>query len=309
MTIERGVLGYTAQSISATDVWMYAGSHLHNKGTEDDSGVNIRTDAQGRFKGMLLGDSGEVPRGSTEGTSSRGIVPGSVVIQFPEHGGYQNLGVSVGSSDSTGLAVSTLYQFRITDGLGVSTSDIEFTTDSSDVSWGNVITKINAALSTANLDWKCELVNGDVRFGALRWLDGDSVTLADPSSGTEPWAVGNVPDTDAHESPVKTQFPRTTITDMKSGEKMKNTAKMLIDDGNGNLISEDGTGSGTIDYDSCIIDITAGYRSEFKTAFAYGSAHSGIPTRAGDNSNMVGKIFGRSTNSKKNAQLTLIIYS
>ena len=142
LTIERGVLGYTAQSISATDVWMYAGSHLHNKGTEDDSGVNIRTDKQGRFKGMLFGDSGIVPRGSTEGTSSRGIVPGSGVIQFPLHGGYQNLGVSVGSADSTGLGLGATYKFKITDSLGT-TGDITFITDSADVSWGKVIELIN----------------------------------------------------------------------------------------------------------------------------------------------------------------------
>ena len=82
---------------------------------------------------------------------------------------------------------------------------------------------------------------------------------------------------------------------------------MLIDDGNGNLIGD--VGSGKVDYDSAIIDITSLYRAEFKTAFNYGSTHSGIPTREADNSNMVGKISGRSTNSKKNAELTLIIYS
>ena len=308
LTVERGVLGYTAQTLTAgADLYMYAGSYLHNKGTEDDSGVNIRTDAQGRFKGMLLGDSGEVPRGSTEGTSSRGIVAGSVAIQFPEHGGYQNLGISVSSADSTGLTASTAYAFRITDSLGT-TSDIEFTTDSSDASWGNVINKINTAFSDANLDYTCGIVGGDVRFSALKWLDGDSITLVDDAdSSNEPWGVGNVPDTAAHETPVKTQFPRTTITDVKSGEKMKNTKNMLIDDGNGNLIGN--IGSGTVDYDSAMIDITGPYRTEFKTAFNYGSAHSGIPTREANNSNMVGKISGRSTNSKKNAELTLIIYS
>tara|TARA_R110002020_G_scaffold367793_3_gene579688 strand:+ start:756 stop:2309 length:1554 start_codon:yes stop_codon:yes gene_type:complete len=308
ITAERGVLGYTAQTLTAgADLYMYAGSHLHNKGTEDDSGVNIRTDAQGRFRGMLLGDSGEVPRGSTEGTASRGIVPGSIAIQFPEHGGYQNLGISVSASDSTGLVVSTAYAFRITDSLAT-TSDIEFTTDSSDVSWGKVITLINTAFKDADLDYTCGIVNGDVRFSALKWIDGDSITLVDDAdSSNEPWGVGNVPDTGAMETPIKTRFPRTTITDVKSGEKVKNTKNMLIDDGNGNLIGD--VGSGKVDYDSAIIDITSLYRAEFKTAFNYGSTHSGIPTREADNSNMVGKISGRSTNSKKNAELTLIIYS
>ena len=94
---------------------------------------------------------------------------------------------------------------------------------------------------------------------------------------------------------------------MKSGEKVKNTKNMLIDDGNGNLVGD--AGRGTIDYDSGIVDFTSFYRAEFKTAFNYGSVHSGIPTRAANDSNMVGAISGRSTNAQKDAELTLIIYS
>ena len=307
ITVERGVLGYTAQTIpDNTDVFMYAGNQLHDKGTEDDSGTNIRTDANGRFKGMLLGDSGAVPRGTAATAVAGGIVPGSVNVQFPLHGGYQNLGINVSATDSTGLAVSTTYEFRITDSL-VTTSDIAFTTDSSDVSWGKVISLINTAFKDADLDYTCGIVNGDVRFSALKWLDGDSITLADPSSGTEPWNVGNVPDTAAHETPVKTRFPAAKITDVESGKKVQNVQNMLVDDGNGNLIGD--VGSGTVNYDSGIIDVTALYRAEFKTAFSYASAHAGIPTRAANLSNMVKLIAARSTNAYKDGELTLVCYS
>ncbi len=308
-TAERGVLGYTAQSLDDDAVvYMYAGNQLHNKGTEDDSGVNIRTDAQGRFKGMLLGDNGDEPRGTGQTQVAGGIVPGSVSIQFPLHGGYQNLGVSVSLTDSTGLATGTTYGFRITDSLGT-TSDIEFTTDTSDVSWGKVIQLINTAFISANLDYHCSIVNGDVRFSAKKWLDGDSITLANPTDATNVFGVGSFGAVGTHESPVKTQFPRGKITDVQSGKKILNTAKMLIDDGNGNLISEDGTGSGSIDYDSGIIDITGPYRAEFKTSFAYGSAHSGIPTRAANIENMVSVVAGRSMNPRKNGEITIICYS
>ena len=309
ITVERDVLGYAAQTIpDNTDICAYAGNILHDKGTEDDSGVNIRTDARGKFRGILLGDSGAVPRGTGNTAVAGGIVPGSVVIQFPETTGYQNLGVSISAGDSTGLAVSTTYEFRITDSLGT-TADIAFTTEASDVSWRKVISLINTAFDDANLDYKCEIVNGDVRFSAKKMLDGDSITLLDPSDGTEPWSVGNVPDTAAHEKPVKTRFPKTTVTDIGSGKKIKNTSKMLVDDGNGNLIANDGTGRGTIDYDSCIIDIVGPYRAEFKTSFAYGSSHSGIPTRGANLSNMVKLIAGRSVNSYKNGEITIICYS
>ena len=308
MTVERDVLGYAAQTLqNASNIYMFAGSHLHDKGTEDDSGVNIRTDKQGRFKGQLLGDSGTVPRGTSTTAVAGGIVAGSVAIQFPEHGGYQNLGISIASSDSTGLVVSTTYAFRITDSLGT-TSDIEFTTDSSDVSWGKVISLINTAFKDGGLDYTCAIVNADVRFSAKKWINGDSILLADDAdSSNEPWGVGNVPDTAAHEKPVKTRFPRPTITDVKSGKKVKNTKNMLIDDGNGNLIGD--FGSGTIDYDSGIIDIVGLYRAEFKTAFSFASAHAGIPTRASTLSNMVKLIAGRSTNAYKNGELTVICYS
>ena len=84
LTVERGVLGYTAQVLQDnSNIYMYAGNQLHDKGTEDDSGVNIRTDANGRFKGMLLGDSGAVPRGTAATAVAGGVVAGSVAIQFP----------------------------------------------------------------------------------------------------------------------------------------------------------------------------------------------------------------------------------
>ena len=114
---------------------------------------------------------------------------------------------------------------------------------------------INQAFVDAGLDYTCGIVNGDVRFSAKKWIDGDSITLVDDAdSSNEPWGVGNVPDTAAHETPVKTRFPKATITDVKSGKKVKISKNILIDDGNGNLIGD--IGRGTIDYDSAIVDFT-----------------------------------------------------
>ena len=150
-------------------------------------------------------------------------------------------------------------------------------------------------------------MNGDVRFSAKKCLSIDYITLADPSDGTEPWGVGNVPDTAAHETSVKTRFPKSTITDVESGKRIKNTTNMLIDDGNGILVGA--IGRGTINYDTGVIDITGPNRSEFKTSFAYGSAHAGIPTRANNLENMVSIVAGRSMNPLKNGEITIICYS
>ena len=305
--VERGVLGYTAQVIpNDTQVYAYAGNLLHDKGTEDDSGTNIRTDGLGRFKGQLLGASGAYPRGTGATNVAGGIVPGSVSIQFAEHGAYQNLGISISPSDSTGLAVSTEYKFNLTTSLGA-TTNIAFTTDSSDISWAKVVTLINQSFVDSNYDYKVEIINGDVRFSHKKILSRDTLVVADPSAGTEPWNVGNVPDTAAHETGIVTKFPNATITDVQSGKRTKNTKSMLIDDGNGNLIGD--VGSGTIDYDTGIIDITGPYRSEFKTSFAFGSAHSGIPTRASNLENMVSIVAGRSMNPLQNGEITIICYS
>ena len=308
LTVQRDVLGYSGQTLTdGADLYMYAGSHLHDKGTEDDSGVNIRTDKGGRFKGQLLGARGVVPRGNAATDVGIGVVPGSVAIQFPEHGAYQNLGVQVSTSDTTSLVASTAYAFRITTSLGT-TADIEFTTDSSDVSWGKVIGLINSAMSTANLDFQCAIIDGDVRFWHNKWLSGDTLTLVDDAdSSNEPWAVGNVPDTAAHESPVQTKYPDAEIVDIKSGKKVKNTRSMLVDDGNGRLIGD--VGGGTIDYESGVVSFTGPFRAEFKVAFSYGSAHAGVPNRSTANANMVKAILGRSTNRYKDSQLTLVVYS
>ncbi len=307
ITVERGVKGYAAQTIpNDTQVYAYAGNLLHDKGTEDDSGTNIRTDAQGRFKGQLLGDSGAFPRGNYTDGEACGVVAGSVAIQFPLHGGYQNLGVQVAATDSTGLAVSTEYKFNLETSLGT-TTNIAFTTDSSDVTWGKVISLINQSFSDSNYDYKVEIINGDVRFSHKKWLDSDYVLLADPTSGTEPWNVGNVPDTASHEAKVFTQFPYETVYDKKSGKAVFNTKHILIDDGNGNLKGD--IGSGTIDYDTGMIDITSLYRAEFKTGFMYNSAHSGVPRSGTHTHNMINKIGARSTNGRKNGEVTLISYS
>ena len=205
------------------------------------------------------------------------------------------------------MTASTNYAFRITDSLGT-TSDIEFTTDSSDVSWGKVISQINTAFKDADLDYKCSFINGDVRFSALKWLDGDSITLVDDAdSSNEPWGVGNVPDTAAHESPVVTRWPAEKVTDTKSGKRIKNTQNMLVDNGNGVLSGD--IGSAIINYDTAVVTMNGPYRSEFKTSFAYGSAHSGIPTRASNLENMVSIVAGRSMNSLKNGEITIICYS
>lgn len=309
-TMRRGVLGYTAQTLqTAKDIYMYAGTHLHDKNTsEDDSGVKIRTDRAGMFKGQLLGTSGAVPRGNDLDAECAGVVPGSVSIQFPLHGAYRELGLSISARESSGLSTGTAYAFRIQNSLAT-TADIEFTTDTSDVSYGKVVSLINQALvDGGHIDFKCEIINGDIRFTSKKMLENDTLTLLDDADGSnEPWAVGNIPDTANHEACVPTTFPQLTITDNKSGKAVKNTQNMLVDDGNGNLVGT--IGSGTIDYDSGRITMKGPFRSEFKTSFAFNSAHAGSPRSGTHTSNMVISIKGRSCTPNSNGEITLISYS
>ena len=82
---------------------------------------------------------------------------------------------------------------------------------------------------------------------------------------------------------------------------------MLIDNGSGNLNGD--IGSGRVDYDSGIINMTGQYRAHFKTSFVYGSAHAGTPTRASGLENMHSIVAARSMNIRKDGELTLICYS
>ena len=230
---------------------------------------------------------------------------GSVAIKFYESG-YQEFGLAgITPSTKTGLAVSTAYAFALTIDGG-SSDDISFTTDSSDVTFGNVIGKIQSAINdkfTAGTNLKGKkatiaIIDGDVRITSGSRLSTGAILIAAPSSGTTPLGVGIIPAVGVLEKAVAGKLPDDTLQDPVTFATKKNTNAFLLDDGMGNLSGAGGTG--TLNYETGEINLNAYPNAEFvvsantKAGFS-GGAGSGILTMG-----------ARSCNQKSDTQIRII---
>ena len=76
----------------------------------------------------------------------------------------------------------------------------------------------------------------------------------------------------------------------------------------GNLI-QNGVTIGNINYDTGLVSVNLGYRTEFVVGYAYGSAHAGKMKSEVSSVNTIRKISARSLNSKVNGSLKVVTYS
>ena len=178
-------------------------------------------------------------------TVADGIVPGSFSLKFYE-AGSQGLGLSnVKLNDSTGLATSTAYQFTIAVD-GATAYDLDFTTDSSDVSFRNVIKKLQDVFDTQYYTTSSNLferkvhvgldASGDLVFTSGQHLSTSAIALGDSSGGdTDWWGVGRIPAVANIKGAVAARLPDDEIYDKKTNVSRPNLAKLLYDDGNSNL--------------------------------------------------------------------------
>ena len=313
LTIERGLYGATAAT-HADDVAVrlpFFNTHHDFDDTSYNGGGNgsatvVKTNGSGLFHAFNF-----FGYGRTGDSVCDGLVPGSVAIKFYKPG-YQELGLAgITQATSTGLAVSTTYKFALTIDGG-SSDDVTFITDSSDVSFGNVIGKIQAAINekyTAGTNLKhkkcfVSIVNGDVRFTSGSRLSTSAIALADPSSGTEPWNVGIVPDTGAMEKAVAAELPDDVVYDKVSYASSKNSSAFLLDDGKGNLSGPGG--SGTINYETGEISLSAYPNAEFVVSGNEKAAHSGGFNDGSTVVNGIQVIEGRSCNPKADTDIRVI---
>jgi hypothetical protein len=244
--------------------------------------------------------------GRTSDAVVDGLVAGSVAIKFYESG-YQEFGLAgITPSTKTGLAVSTTYTIALTIDGG-SSDDLSFTTDSSDVTFGNVIGKIQSAINDkfttgTNLKGKkatIAIIDGDVRITSGSRLSTGAILIADGSSGTTPLGVGIIPAAGSLEKAVAGRLPDDTLQDPITFATKKNTNAFLLDDGMGNLSGAGGTG--TLNYETGEINLNAYPNAEFvvsantKAGFSGGSDDSGIMSLA-----------ARSCNQKSDTQVRII---
>ena len=313
LTIIRGLYGSTAAT-HADDVAVrlpFFNMHHDFDDTSYNGGGNgsatvAKTNGSGLFRAMNF-----FGYGRTADTVCDGLVAGSVAIKFYEHG-YQEFGLSgITSSTKTGLATSTTYTFALTVSGG-SSDDVAFTTDSSDVTFGNVIGKIQSAINDkfttgTNLKNKkatIAIVNGDVRITDSSRLSTGAILMAAPSGGTTPFGVGIIPAVGSLEAAVAAKLPDDTIRDSVTYSEMKNVNAFLLDDGKGNLAGAGG--SATVNYETGEININAYPNAEFVVSANTKAAHSGGVEDSATTINGAVTLEARSCNSKSDTEIRVI---
>jgi len=320
LTVKRGMLGSTDASHSDTDIYFHHfNSYYDYDKVLSGSSQLVQTDAQGQFLSKNF-----FGYGRTGDDVASGLVAGSVAIKFFESA-YQNFGFNkrITNSTSTKLDVSTAYAFDLTVDDSSATT-ISFTTGS-DATFKDVISKIQTAINnevednTSNLyNYPCtiSLANGDVRVVSSSHLfphdgtNGSQVLLESGSTGTDLFAgtSGIFPAEANLPKAVKPQLPADTIMDKATGVSKPNTGAFLIDNGNGNLVSEGGAfGSGSINYQTGEISfISAPLNASFVINGHYDSGFSGEVHSSTTKQNMITYIYGRSVNPKINTVVNVV---
>ena len=305
LTIRRGLYGSTAASHSDNAVIRFP---FFNAYSNYNKFTHTQTNESGKCKIHNLFGYG---RSKTYPT---GIVKGSFAMKFYNNG-YQEFGLSgITPNTESGLAASTAYAFNITVDGGSTFASLSFTTDASNTKFGGnngVLSKIQSALDTqfytaGNLFEKgvtVSIVNGDIRFASTNRTRASAILLAAPSSGTTPFGVGRFPAIGDIESAVEALLPDDTVFDKATYIEMKNQATFAYDDGKGNIV---GSATGTINYETGMIDFTGPAEAEFVASFNYDSAHSGGLNDSSNQENGIITISARSVNSKINAEVELL---
>ena len=304
LTVKRGLYGSTT-AVHADDVAVEF--PFFNTQSDFDAYTYLQTNSTGRLTTTNLCGYG---RSTTYPT---GIVKGSVAFKFYKSG-FQEMGLSgVTGASNSGLTASTSYQFTVT-ADGGSAYDLSFTTDASDLTVGKVLNLIQAQMDSAyyassgNLKNKrvtIGIVNGDIRLTSENRTRASAIALGDSSSGgTDLWSAGIFPAVANVETAVPALLPDDVVYDRENYISTPNSAVFTYDDGKGNLIG--GEASGTINYETGALDITGPANAEPVFSFSYDSAFSGGANESANQENTIKEISARSCNSKLNAEVEIL---
>ena len=312
-TIIRGLYGSTAATHADDVAVRFPFFNMHHdfddtsyNGGGNGSATVAKTNASGKFKAMNF-----FGYGRTADAVCDGLVAGSVALKFYNQG-FQEFGLSgITSSTKTGLAVSTTYTFSLKISGG-SADDVAFTTDSSDVTFGNVIAKIQSAINDKfttgtnlkNKKARIGIVNGDVRITDSSRLSTGAILMAAPSSGATPFGVGIIPAVGVLEAAVAAKLPDDTLRDSVTNASRKNTAAFLLDNGKGQLVGAGGGGS--INYETGEININSYANAEFVVSANTKAAHCGGAEDSATTINGVVTLEARSCNQKADTEIRII---
>ena len=123
--------------------------------------------------------------------------------------------------------------------------------------------------------------------------------MADSSGGdADWWGVGRIPAVANIKGAVAGRLPDDNIYDKKTNIARPNKAKLVWDDGHGNIVSVMGV-TGRINYETGELLLqNAPSRADLVFSVAYGSAHSGGNEFSATTGNSLLEIGARSCNSK-----------
>ena len=288
--VERGVLGTTSATHSDDDVIDL--NYLNESGD-----TVIKTNSNGVYQSSTFFGYGRHNTGDPSG-----LQRGSIAIKVREPA-YQEFGLTgQTSTTSTGLTVSTSYDFKITNDAN-SQQTITIVTDSSNVNWGGtngVLAKINDAFKTLYKAGtftylpKIAIVNGDIRVTSGSRLSTSAITLADGTSNNMiGGTAGRIPNVDDFIT-KPTQMPRDYETN-----------KIIFDNGYGKLSG--GQGNGTIDYTSGAVYLKTFSNAQFEISCGFNQALSGS-TLINANQPRIQTIQAQSINTFRDASLRVICY-
>ena len=314
LTVIRATHGSTATTNNADDDPIRL--PFFNAYEDFDAHTVVQTNHSGKFRATNFFGYGRV-----QDSTSDGIVPGSIAGKFYQRG-YQALGLSgITGSTNSGLAVSTVYYFKIAVDGGTAL-EISFTTDASNVNFGGnngIIRKIQDALDAQFyveshlLEKKVSvgIVDGDIRFTSGQHLSTSAIALSAGVSGTANTneffdgsnAIGRIPA--SPRGAVAAKVAPDTITN-SSGVSVPNIGAFFYDDGHGNI---QGAAQGTVNYQTGAINFTGPPNAEFVITANYDSAHGGGANKTSASENVIIEIAARSCNSKINCPIEIVAFN
>tara|TARA_Y100000593_G_scaffold95130_1_gene200464 strand:- start:31502 stop:32986 length:1485 start_codon:yes stop_codon:yes gene_type:complete len=309
LTVKRGMKGTTPASHGDGETLRLQFSNdyeVYNKYSV------CQLNSKGKFKASNFFGLGRTSAGV------QGLVPGSIALKFFQNG-YQDLvgGGGVSANISSGLATSTAYQFMVNcDNAGA--TNISFTTDSSDVTFGNIVKKIQAQFNSlyyvtaSNLFEKKVYIHitneGNLRVTSGQRLSTSSIRLTDSSgSDTDIFGAGRIPSAPASVTAVDARLPDDVLYNNVTYNAYPNEGVFCYDNGLGKLV---GAAHGEICYERGKIDITSGPpNSEFVISCLHTSAFSGKLNEAtADRINSLVDIYANTTSQKWNGSIKLRTY-
>ena len=154
------------------------------------------------------------------------------------------------------------------------------------------------------------LVGGDLIFTSNNNLSISAILMANPTSGTTPWAVGRLTAAASMKTPVPARLPegKELISyDPVTYQARKQSSSLAYDDGNGNIV---GVCSGNINYETGKFSLTgAPPNANFEYSVVHDTVFAGKrDAQEAARANRLVAIHANVINKQMDGSLTVTLY-